>query len=299
MTVVLGQSIPCTERILRIIHDDPQITIVNVQPQKHILNLKRRDAKGHNVIMDIVATDTNGTQYNLEVQVKPNNNLLKRARYYAAASDTDYLREGEDYQSLPELHITFLTKTDYFEQNEPLYAFETRCKKLTPSTNTGIHIIFVNGAYIDDSPLGRLMHDMRCDNPDEMHYKELRDRCAYLKRTPKGRLAMTGVFAEIYDEGKEKGRKEGREKGIKEGREKGIKEGREKGIKEGREKGRKEGREKGRKEGREKGHHDVALHMLQNTDLSDDNIVLYTGLSLETIQELRLKAENSASEKKV
>ena len=268
MNIVLGHSIPCTERVLRIVYNDPDIIIVDVQLQKHVLNLERRDAKGHNVIMDIVAYDCNGVQYNLEVQVKSNDNLLKRARFYAGVSDSEYLREGEDYQSLPELHLTILTKTDYFDLKQPLYKFETRCKHLPESTNTGIHITFVNGAKIDNTPLGRLMHDMRCANPEEMYYKELRERCAFLKRTHKGRLSMTGVLAEIFNEGKEEGREEGLEKG------------------------REEGLEKGRDDERNR----VILHMIQNANLSDEHIVQYTGLTLESIQAMRQKSQKLTKE---
>ena len=256
MNVVLGKSIPCTERILRIVYNNPELTIVDVQLQKHEINLERKDAKGRNAIMDIVACDTNGCVYNLEIQVKHNDNLLRRARYYGDIADTQRLREGEDYQALPEFYITFLTKTDYFEKKKPLYAFETKCDDLSPSTNTGVHITFVNGAHIDDSPLGRLMHDMRCANPDEMYYKELRERCAFLKRTSPGRLAMTGILAEIFDEGKEEGLEEGREEGL------------------------------------ETGQNRVVLHMMKNTDLTDEHIVQYTGISLDTIQKLRKVAES-------
>ena len=112
MSVALGQSIPCTERILRIVYDDPDISIVHVQPQKHILNLKRGDARGHNAVLDIQAYDAQGRLYDLEIQVRSNDNLLKRARYYAAVSDTQQLREGEDYQQLPELHIVFVTQSN-------------------------------------------------------------------------------------------------------------------------------------------------------------------------------------------
>ncbi len=37
------------------------------------------------------------------------------------------------------------------------------------------HIIYVNAAYQDDTPLGKLMHDFRCVDPDEMNYQILRD----------------------------------------------------------------------------------------------------------------------------
>ena len=37
----------------------------------------------------------------------------------------------------------------------------------------GAHIIYVNGSYQDDSPLGLLMKDFACSNPKDMYYKIL------------------------------------------------------------------------------------------------------------------------------
>ena len=35
----------------------------------------------------------------------------------------------------------------------------------------GSHIIYVNGSYKNDSdPVGKLMHDFRCTNPEDMFY---------------------------------------------------------------------------------------------------------------------------------
>ena len=57
--------------------------------------------------------------------------------------------------------------------------------------------------------------------------------------------------------------------------------------------------EEGREEGRDIGKQDVVLHMIQNTDLNDENIVQYTGLSLEKVQKLRQEANKEASHPKV
>ena len=45
-----------------------------------------------------------------------------------------------------------------------------------------MNIIYVNAEIKDETPLGKLMQDLSCANPDEMNYKELADRARYFKK---------------------------------------------------------------------------------------------------------------------
>ena len=164
--------------------------------------------KGHDAILDLYAVDVEGTQFNVEVQNQKIDYVLKRARYYAGLLDAQSLQSGVSYVSLSDLYAIFICRHDPFDEDKPKYVYEYRSEEL--SLDIGVHIIIVNGACIDDSPLGRLMHDMQCANPDEMYYEELRKICAFYKKTNEGRLVMTGVFAEIWEEGREEGREEGK-----------------------------------------------------------------------------------------
>ena len=53
------------------------------------------------------------------------------------------------------------------------------------SVNDGEHIIYVNGSYLADTPLGKLVHDFNCKEAKDMYYKELADRVRYFKETEK------------------------------------------------------------------------------------------------------------------
>ncbi len=78
----------------------------------------------------------------------------------------------------------------------------------------GAHIIYVNGAYVnDENDLGKLLHDFRCTNASEMYFKILADRVRYFKE-PRGESNMSNVFDELYDEGYDKGYDNGTVKGI-------------------------------------------------------------------------------------
>ena len=44
----------------------------------------------------------------------------------------------------------------------------------------------VTGAYEGDSEIGKLMHDFRCSDPDEMCYDLIKEKAKYLKESEEG-----------------------------------------------------------------------------------------------------------------
>ena len=53
--------------------------------------------------------------------------------------------------------------------------------------NDGEHIMYVNGADRNSSTeLGKLMHDLYCDNPDDMYFSILADKMRYFKTNDRG-----------------------------------------------------------------------------------------------------------------
>ena len=61
------------------------------------------------------------------------------------------------------------------------------------------HIIYVNCSHHDESPLGKLMQDFRCKNPDDMHYKLLAEQTRYYKESEEGESAMCRIMEELID----------------------------------------------------------------------------------------------------
>lgn len=57
----------------------------------------------------------------------------------------------------------------------------------------------MNGEIKDDTPLGRLMQDLSCTNPDDMNYTELADRARYFKKDKEGRKIMSKIMEEIIN----------------------------------------------------------------------------------------------------
>ena len=72
----------------------------------------------------------------------------------------------------------------------------------------GTHILYVNGEYRDDSPVGRLMHDFSCTNPKDMYYGVLADRVRFFKESEEGVAIMCRVMEDMRNKSLEQGKKD-------------------------------------------------------------------------------------------
>ena len=71
--------------------------------------------------------------------------------------DSRELAKGEDFSSLPETWVIFITENDIYGAGCPLYHVERIIEELQRSFDDGAHILYVNGSNREDTPLGRLM----------------------------------------------------------------------------------------------------------------------------------------------
>ena len=53
----------------------------------------------------------------------------------------------------------------------PIYTVNRHIEELNTDFKDGSHIVYVNGSYRGNDPLGRLMHDFSCKNAGDMHFK--------------------------------------------------------------------------------------------------------------------------------
>lgn len=132
--------------------------------------------------------------------------------------DSNFLVQREDFEDLPEQYIFFVTETDVPGLHQFYAPVEKRIgKSVTIPYDDGIHIAYIDTSQADDSPLGKLMHDFRCRNADDMYYPQLREKVRYYKENEKGATVMSDLFEkylqEEYDEGKAKGKAEGKTEG--------------------------------------------------------------------------------------
>ena len=60
--------------------------------------------------------------------------------------------------------------------------------------------MYINGENHDSTELGKLMHDFRCTNPDDMNNKILADRARYFKEDEEGVAVMCKVIEDMREE---------------------------------------------------------------------------------------------------
>lgn len=63
--------------------------------------------------MDLLCTNENGDQFNVELQMVDEHNLAQRSRYYHALITNNMLAAGVDYQASRETWVIFLCAFDY------------------------------------------------------------------------------------------------------------------------------------------------------------------------------------------
>ena len=201
----------CLEYVLQVIMEKQDLHVIDQIIQKDYKNLQGRSA-----VMDCVARDSTGKQFDVEIQQDNEGASPKRARYHSGLMDMNTLNPGQDFEELPESYVIFITRDDILGYGLPIYHIDRQIKELNEAFQDEAHIIYVNSRNQDDTELGRLMHDLHCKKADEMHSPILAKRVYELKETLKGVELMCHEMEKIYSEGMESGEKRGELKAKKE-----------------------------------------------------------------------------------
>lgn len=206
---VVFQDIDCTQFLIRTLLQDDGLSVTEVETQNSLKNLR-----GRSVRLDITAHDKTGKIYNIEVQRKDAGALPKRARYNSAMLDANVTKPGDELENLPETYVIFITENDYFQKKLPLYHVDRTIRELSEQFQDEAHIIYVNGQYRGNDPIGSVMHDFFCADPKDMNNQILADEVVKYKDTDKGVSSMCRIMEELTNEslkeGLAKGRAEGR-----------------------------------------------------------------------------------------
>ena len=185
----------CIELILQIVLDKQDLKVVDVRTQVFVENLLNRSVR-----LDVLATNSVGHKFNIEIQRADKGAGRKRARYNSSMMDANLLEKGENFEVLPETFVVFITENDVIGKGQPLYRIERCFLETGESFDDGSHILYVNGAYRDESPIGRLMHDFSCTNPSDMYYGVLADRVRFFKESKEGIAVMCKVMEDMRKE---------------------------------------------------------------------------------------------------
>ncbi len=196
MTMVFDGNVEGIQLVLNIILERTDLTVTDVKTQDVFKNVN-----GHSVRFDVHAKDSAGIQYEVEIQRADQGAGAQRARFNGSMLDTRMLKPGNDYSELPDAYVIFITEKDVLGASLPLYHINRWIEETRQPFRDGSHIIYANGAYQDeDSEIGKLMHDFRCPDPADMHYRILAERVRYFKETEGGQEAMSRAMEELCNE---------------------------------------------------------------------------------------------------
>ena len=191
------------ELVLQIVLEKPDLKVLDVRTQVFVENLLNRSVR-----LDILATDNTGAKLNVEVQRSDKGAGRKRARYNSSMMDANLLKKSEDFDKLPETWVIFITENDVMGKGLPLYPIERCFLGTGEKFEDGSHILYVNGAYRGDTPVGKLMHDFSCTDAKDMYYGTLADRVRFFKESKEGIEIMCRAMEDMRNQTLKEGMKE-------------------------------------------------------------------------------------------
>lgn len=212
MRCLFRDNIPLAQMVLRIVTGIEDLEVIELSVQKDF----KRLGDSRSICLDAYAKDSKGQYFDLEIQRADVGADVRRARYHSSAMDIENLKAGQDFSELPETYTIFITENDFFRQGEAVYRIERINLTTSKPFDDGEHILYVNGAFRDDSDIGRLMHDFSCCDPSEMNYDLLKEKARYFKEDAKGVSDMCRVFEEVMNKGIMIGEVRGKEIGKEE-----------------------------------------------------------------------------------
>jgi hypothetical protein len=193
MSMVFDGNIKATELVLRIILDQEDIKVLSVVGQRELENPL---VGGHSIRLDIYAQDSTGREIDIEVQRSNEGAHVRRARFHSSMLDSRMLKARQQFRQLADSYVIFLAEQDILGAHLPVYHIDRTVRELGAPFRDGNHIIYVNGSYHGDDPIGKLVHDFRCKSSAEMFYSELSQGVKHFKETQGGRKDMCRAVEE-------------------------------------------------------------------------------------------------------
>lgn len=193
MRTALQDQTELVQFILRIIMEMPDLMVTRMETQKDLLQIGR----GRSLALDVWAVDSDGTQYDIEIQRSSGGAQPYRSRYHLSVMDAAFLRRGSGFDALPKTKVIFITENDCIGTGELMESFVFRNHR-GRELGTGQEIIYLNTAFHGsvqprDEEKAALAHDFRCTDPAGMNLEPLAERMRFLKDTEKGRTQMSSV----------------------------------------------------------------------------------------------------------
>ena len=197
MSKCLENAPECIELMLQIILGKKDLKVIKSQTEYPIKSLQ-----GRGVRFDVFARDSEGKEYDIEIQRADKGAEPRRARYNSALMDANALKSSDDFGKLRDTYVIFITENDVMKRGQDAYSYLRIEEHNGDRLNDGTHIIYVNGATQSATEIGKLVHDLLCRDAAKMYFDVLKKRVGDFKQTEEGRRTMCEAFERIRDRGK-------------------------------------------------------------------------------------------------
>ncbi len=248
---IMSDKDTCRRLLEIILHIDPDTEIADPVSQSSL----RVAPDSKSVIVD-VRTHDRLNDYDLEAQKQVHPNLPKRARYYQAMMDIDFLSPGREYIDLRNNYIIFICLRDIFHRGLPVYTFQNLCREdATVELNDCTTKIFLNASKCDtikDKELRAFMEYVSTGQVASDYTATISDLVTRARENPTWKREYMDAMMDTVRQQRE----------MREAEEKGIEQGEHKRALE------------------------AARRMLQD-NLSVELAAKYSGLSVEEIQQVQ------------
>lgn len=191
---------------------DKKFKVIDAYPQKRIWPLDIEKP----TIMDILAKDDKGVQYNLEMQVKSQPFRDERVEFYSSRLVQKALYKGENYDELRRTYVIFIFASDPFDENLRRYTIKNSVGESKRAHFNGKSaIIYLNSQgtkgkiTTDLQDFLNLMEDKPVSNGKAI--RQIQETMENVGKTKDWRQRSMSIQYKI-DEAKEAGIKQGSEK---------------------------------------------------------------------------------------
>lgn len=201
LSVALDDA-PACQHIIRILTGIEDLTVKEVRTQYVITKINSRTVR-----LDVLAEDSDGKLYQIEIQRQDTVDHPRRVRYYGALADSEFLAKGKEYYELPDRLQFYISETDIWKQGKTVYPVTKRLGKDGPEYDDGEYIVYVNAEVDDGSRIAKLMKYFKKADPDDNSEGDLSKRVHFLKCEEGGMDIMCEVAERIEARGRQQGEK--------------------------------------------------------------------------------------------
>lgn len=174
-----------------------------VATQETILCIESRGVR-----LDVLAEDSEGRIFNIEVQKATTVDHARRIHLYSSLIDSDLLERGKPFNEIPTLVMIYISETNIWQFHGAMSRVVKVWKDNGKIFDDGLEIIGVNAAVDDGSKVAALMAYFKTADPTDETHGELSKKVKYLKA--EGGLQMIIDTMDInYIEGLEEGKEQG------------------------------------------------------------------------------------------